>query len=171
MPRFGQHVRQLFHFTDRSNLASIRAHGGLLSWQELVSRGIDVPKPGGNKLSHVLDGQVGLLDFVHLCFRDDHPMAYKAKQDGRLTDPIYLRIHPAILNGQGVLFTDDVSNKSGVTPLSRAQANEVFDFPMLAGFVEFRHDLAIRSRFNRAKKYEALVPKCVPARYILNLNS
>ena len=41
-------------------------------------------------------------------------MEFVARQDGRITDSVYPQIHPDILHIKGVMFTADVSNKSGI---------------------------------------------------------
>jgi len=54
-----------------------------------------------------------LDDFVHLAFLDDHPMLYVAKKQGRVTDPIWLKIQSSILLDEGVRFCAGVSNRAG----------------------------------------------------------
>lgn len=103
-------VTSFYHFTDRKNAASIREHGGLYSLAVLRAMGIEIPAPGGNDWSHDADEMKGLDQYVHLCFRPNHPMEYVACQDGRISDRVYLQIHPDILQIKGVMFTADVSN-------------------------------------------------------------
>lgn len=99
----------LYHFTDRQNLPSIRQHGGLYPMTELLRRGIQVPAPGGNQWSREADSRSGMDRYVHLCFRNNHPMAYLAGQDGRIGQILFLQIHPSVLGLPGVMFTPDVS--------------------------------------------------------------
>ncbi len=87
-------VTSFYHFTDQKNAASIRERGGLYSLAALREMGIEIPAPGGNDWSHDADAMKGLDQYVHLCFRPNHPMEYVARQDGRITDPVYLQIHP-----------------------------------------------------------------------------
>lgn len=58
-------------------------------------------------------------------------MAYLARQDGRVGDTIFLEISPAVLRMPGVMFTPDVSNKSGVTACAIEQAKAMIDFEVL----------------------------------------
>jgi hypothetical protein len=97
-------VPHLYHFTDRRNLPLIRELGGLLPTSELAKRGIKVPAPGGNQWSRDADQMRGMDEYVHLCFRANHPMEYLARQDGRIEDTIFLQIHPKVLQFQGALF-------------------------------------------------------------------
>ncbi|WP_263770058.1 DUF4433 domain-containing protein [Propionivibrio soli] len=151
----------VWHFTDRSNLDLIRQHGGLFSWGELQRRGIVVPKPGGNQWSHDADVTSDVYDFVHLAFVDDHPMQYCAKKDGRLPDPIWIKIDPSIILVDGVRFSIDVSNKAGVCTLVADKAKELIDFEVLFTHTDWR-DPQIKVRRKAALKSEILVPRVVP---------
>jgi hypothetical protein len=161
-------IQRLFHFTDTRNLPLIRRCGGLLSLAALRKKNIDVPAPGGNEWSHDADHLVGLDKYVHLCFRKQHPMEYRAKQDGRIVDPIFLEIAPDVLAIPSVLFTPDVSNKSGVKQYTVEQALKMIDFEVLYKQTDWR-DPAIRTRLNNAEKCEVLVPDLVPLALIRNL--
>jgi hypothetical protein len=95
-------------------------------------------------------------------------MEFVARQDGRLTDPVYLQIHPDILRIQGIMFTADVSNKSGVEVISLAEALGVIDFEVLYTRTDWT-DPDVKRRLRQAEKYELLVPNHVPMKYIRNL--
>jgi hypothetical protein len=161
-------VTSFYHFTDRSNAVSIRELGGLYSLAALREMGVEIPAPGGNDWSHDADACKGLDRYVHLCLRPNHPMEYVARQDGRIPNPIYLQIHPDILRVEGVMFTADVSNKSGVEILSLAEALGVIDFKVLYTRTDW-NDPDVKLRLRQAEKYELLVPNHVPMKYIRNL--
>jgi predicted metalloprotease len=95
-------------------------------------------------------------------------MEYVARQDGRITDSVYLQIHPEILRVEGVMFTVDVSNKSGVEIISLEEALEAIDFQVLYTRTDW-NDPEIQRRLRQAEKYELLVPNHVPIKYIRNL--
>lgn len=61
-------ITSLYHFTDRSNLQSIKQHGALFSWHHCETNSIKIPVPGGNQLSRDLDTRKGLQDFVRVSF-------------------------------------------------------------------------------------------------------
>ena len=88
--KFG--IDSVWHFTDGANFASIQKHGGLLSYAELVRRGVVIPAAGGNDWSHEADAWAGVDEYVHLAFISNHPMLYLAKRDGRITQPYWLKI-------------------------------------------------------------------------------
>jgi hypothetical protein len=163
-----KHITLLYHFTDRRNLQSIREHGGLYPMTKLRKKSIKVVAPGGNEWSQDADGIKGVDAYVHLCFRNNHPMEYLARKEGRIGDTIFLQIHPDVLNWDGVLFTDDVANKSGVETQTIEEAREIIDFEVLYTRTNWS-DPKIQARLQQAEKYEILVPKKIPLEMIRNL--
>lgn len=159
LQRYG--VNGLWHFTDKSNLNLIELHGGLLSWRESQRRGVVVPSPGGNDWSHDADRLNGVSDYVHLAFLADHPMQFIATQDGRIKEPIWLKIDLSVLLEQGVRYSCDVSNKAGVPMLSPEEAKEQIDFEVLFTRTDWK-DPEIQARRRAALKSEVLVPKLIP---------
>jgi ssDNA thymidine ADP-ribosyltransferase, DarT len=111
----------------------------------------------------------GMHEYVHLCFRANHPMEYLARQDGRIEDTIFLQIHPTVLQFQGVLFTSDVSNKSGIIPCSIDEAKDKIDFEVLYTRTDWS-DPTVRQRLSQAEKYEVLVPEMIPLNLIRNVS-
>jgi len=158
----------VWHFTDKSNLDSIREHGGLLSLEELERRGISIPAPGGNDLSHELDSHNGVDSFVHLCFCKSHPMLHIAKEDGRISDPEWLKIDKSIILHPEVRFTADVSNKSGIPVLDHEAAKREIDFEVIYKRTNWS-DPDTQKRRQKGEKSEILVPNIVPIDMILNI--
>lgn len=154
-------VSCFYHFTDIRNLNSIRQHGGLLRLSELRQRQIEIPAPGGNDWSHDADTRIGLDQYVHLCFFSEHPMEYRARQDSRIVESVFLQIDQKILNCEGIIFCPDVSNKSGVPRLTITEACEVMNFSVIYERTDWR-DPKIQERLKQAKKYELLVPMDIP---------
>jgi hypothetical protein len=163
-----QHITMLYHFTDRRNLPLIRQHGGLYPMTELRRRGISVPAVGGNEWSRDADGYSGMDKYVHLCFRSNHPMEFLARQEGRIQDSIFLEIHPSVLQWPGAMFTPDVSNKSGVSTHTIAQAGTMIDFQVLYTRTDWT-DPVIQQRLKQAEKCEILVPMLIPLTHIRNI--
>ena len=156
----------IWHFTDRSNLDSIEEHEGLLSLAEAERRGIRIPKPGGNQLSHELDRSKGLHEYVHLAFVNEHPMLFRAQEDGRIPDPIWVKIKSSILLGEDVRFCSAVCNKSGVDLLTAHEAATEIDFEVLFTYMNWSHP-EINARRQAAIKSEILVPRFIPIDQIL----
>jgi hypothetical protein len=109
----------------------------------------------------------GVSDYVHLAFIDDHPMLFRAKEDGRITKPIWLRIDASIMLHDSVRFTSDVSNKSGVAILQPEETIEEIDWEVLFTRTDWS-DPEIQARRQAARKSEILVPEFVPIEKILD---
>ena len=101
----------LYHFTDYRNLKSIRRHG-LMSWPRLHKKKIP-HYPASNKLSRDLDRQKGLQDYVRLCKSPDHPMAYIAKKEGRISNYAWLRIDLSAVQLALTKYSNENATKNG----------------------------------------------------------
>lgn len=163
-------IDAVWHFTDRSNLESIQKNHGLLSLAELRRRGVEISAPGGNEWSHEADEIKGVHEFVHLSFIDDHPMLFRAKQESRILNPVWIKIDASILLEDGVCFTVDVSNKSGVQMLTPEVARALIDFEVLFTYMDWK-DPDIKARRSAAVKSEILIPTIVPIKKILGVKN
>lgn len=152
--------RTLFHFTDQRNIPSIAQHG-LLSVRQLADCAIHPEAPGGNQWSHDADKRIGMDRYVHLCFFDQHPMEYRAREAGRIAAATFLRVLPAVLDIPGVMFADDVANKAGVIIRPLAEIDAHLDLDVIYTRLDWK-DPAVRERLQQARKYEILVPDHVP---------
>lgn len=151
----------VWHFTDRKNLESIQKHG-LLSLAETQRRGIPIPVPGGNPLSHRLDCKNGLDGYVHLSFTDDHPMLFVAQNyESRILNPVWLKMDLSVLSEKGVLFTPGIANATNMPRLTHEQAAKRLDFEALYAPLDWK-DPEVQKRRNAAKKSGILVPNCIP---------
>lgn len=106
-------IKCLYHFTDRENLKSIIDNGGLYSWADCESRGISIPKPGGSATSRALDKRDGLQQYVRLSFVTQHPMMYLAMNDGRISNPVLLKIDPKVIWQQETKYSDRNATRNG----------------------------------------------------------
>lgn len=156
----------IWHFTDGANLSSIVQHGGLLSYAEIRRRGIVIPAAGGNDWSHEADAWAGVDEYVHLAFIPHHPMLYRAKMDGRITNPYWLKIDLSILDIEGVRVTREVANKSGARLLTQEEATEQIDWEVLFTRTDWS-DAAVRARRQAAEKSQILIPHTIPLKRIL----
>ncbi len=82
-------VKTLFHFTDVTNLASIRANG-LMSASNLLESKIN-SKMNSDELSRHLDKSLGLENFVRLSFNDKNPMMFVALKQERVSDLVFFK--------------------------------------------------------------------------------
>ncbi len=161
----------IWHFTDRLNLESIEEHGGLLPLTVLNDKGIKIPVPGGNEWSQDADKRKGVDKYIHLCFLDNHPMLFGAIQEGRIQDPIWLKIDVSVMLPPEVKFTSEVSNKSGVPILNHSEAVNEIDFEILFTFIDWRGNTEIHERRKAAEKSEILIPDIVPIDKILGFRN
>lgn len=155
----------IWHFTDKSNCESIKA-SGLLSWKNLVTKGMVPAKPGGNKWSHDADELVGVDRYVHLAFSKQHPMLHVAMKDGRIENPVWIRISLDVLDLPGVMFTNDVANKAGVGLFANEDAKSNVDVEAIYKFLDFKVE-GNQERKCAAEKSQILVPDMIAVNYIL----
>ncbi|MGR3914545.1 MAG: DUF4433 domain-containing protein [Gammaproteobacteria bacterium] len=174
--KFG--ISAVWHFTDHSNLESINENG-LLSFVEARNRGINIPIRGGNELSQYLDSTRGLdrfgrgLDrFVHLAFIADHPMLYKARQSGRIQNPIWIKIDSSVILSESVRFCPVVSNSADAYILDAQQVKQALAIDFWALFGNWpRGDRDMLARRDKARKSEILVPNLIPIGKILDIQN
>jgi len=157
-------VHWLYHFTDASNLASIREHGGLWSTVKLIEKGIKF-RSGGNQISLDADKAFGMDKFVHLSFTNNHPMAYLASHDGRIEKLQWLYIENPfdVFELPGVLYCPEVSNKSGATLYDIGHARQTFDYEAI-GYLNWKEGSNYARRV-AVEKCEILVPDHLPLKY------
>ena len=153
-----------YHFTERSNLDNIKKEGGLFSWNFLKKNNIDSIF-GGNELSHQLDGELGLEDYVRLSFCEEHPMKFVAVNEGRIKDPVILEIDIEVAFLKGTLFSDMNATKKehkrggGVEDLKNVKFDVVKD--------NFFNLVDSDKAYYQA---EILVKTKIPIGYIRNIN-
>jgi len=157
-------IQRLYHFTDRSNIASIRRLGGLVSWQEANRRRIAIPRPGGDELSRNLDQRRNLGNYVRLSFHPDQPMKYVAQTSGRVPNPVILQIKTDVIVWKDTLFSD-VNAAAGYANVGGT----------LVDLNRINFSLFQRGQWtDEAEKHqfqaEVLVYRFIPSRFILNLD-
>ena len=157
-------VVYFYHFTDRSNIASIKTQGGLYSWKYCTEHSINIPKAGGDTLSRSLDARYNLGDYVRLSFCSDHPMAYRLQQNGY--DLVLLRIKVDVAWFEGTLFSDmnatDSSHSHGATLVDLERVD-----------ISATQECYVSSTSSSFKKHQAevLVKRFVPIEYIENIDN
>lgn len=157
-------IKYLYHFTDISNLDSIKEMNGLYSWAYCDSNNIPIDTPGGNELSRVLDKRKGTENYVRLSFCKNHPMEYVAKRDGRIKNPIKLLCDTELIYHIGT----KVCNMN-------ATKNEAIISDCLEYFSKINFEIRKQNyiNLNQVQKLEyqseVLVYEHVPIKYILNI--
>jgi hypothetical protein len=118
-----QRIPHLYHFTDVTNLPMIKRFDGLLATTLLRETGEEFCA-GGDEDSLLLDVGCGMDKYVHLCFKNRHPSAWRIKEKRPEANLIYLTIDPALLHQPGVMFTTGVGYANGVRTVTLAEACE-----------------------------------------------
>jgi len=159
----------LYHFTDKSNIPTIRKLGGLFSTALLKEMG-HAFCAGGDEDSLALDTRCGMDKFVHLCLATGHPMAFRLKERKPDADLFYLRIDRAILYQPGIMFATGVGYANNAETVTLAQAIErnLINFKALYAWTDWRDPEAQAIR-RAAELCEILVPNYVAAAFIRNL--
>ena len=155
-----------YHFTDARNLPSIKEHG-LLSTATLRARSIKAVT-GGNQWSLDADRSKGMDAYVHLCFFNEHPMEYLAKQAGRIETSKFLVIEPAVLRTPNSLISIGVANKADMSYGEPNEFIEKIDLKVIYTKTDWK-DKEIQERRRAAKKSEILIPEHIPLNFIRNL--
>ncbi|WP_161978341.1 DarT ssDNA thymidine ADP-ribosyltransferase family protein [Sphingomonas oligophenolica] len=156
-----------YHFTDTRNLALIRASGLLYTRAQKEKERVAIA-PGGNDWSLDADRRSGMDAFVHLCFFDDHPMEWIARQQGRIADSLFLKISPQVLRIPDTLIVDTVSNRADAVPRPAEEMIRNLDLKVIYTRTDWK-DPAVQERLKAAKKCEILVPSHIPINLITNI--
>jgi hypothetical protein len=162
-------IPQLYHFTDVNNIPSIRRLGGILCTALLAQIG-QAFCAGGDETSMALDKQCGMDRFVHLCFTNGHPMAYRVRERKPDTVLMYLAIDRAILYQPGVMFSTGVgyANNAEIVTLAVAVERNLIDYHALYDWTNWA-DAEAQGKRHAAEMREILVPEYVALPFIKNL--
>lgn len=164
-------IAGFYHFTDRSNLKSIKENGGLFSWYYCDLNRIEIPMPGGSLGSRQNDTINGKKDFVRVAFNKEHPMLFIAQKDGRISRPVWLDIDIEVAYFEHTEFSDkNAAAFSSYTPIIGKEAQHLsnirFDILKKAERVKHYNLLDNEKPYNQA---EVLVKTWIPIEYIKNI--
>ncbi len=161
-------VSCLYHFTDRSNLDSIKSHKGLYSWFYCENNNIDIAKPGGNGASRVFDKAKNLENYVRLSFCENHPMAYVVKKEGRISDPVILKCDTEVVLHNNTLFSTCNANKAEAMIGDSLELFKDLHFDI---FRKKYFDVINDGNLKTFYQAEVLVAEHLPLKYILNIDN
>jgi hypothetical protein len=166
-------IANLYHFTDRANINSIKQYEGLYSWSYCDKHNIVIPKPGGSMGSRGNDWTNGKVDYVRVAFTKGHPMCYVAQKDGRISNVVWLEISPEIVFWQNTEFADKnaaafSSYRATIGGTIQHLRNVKFDI-LEKGLRVQHYNLDENEKpYNQA---EVLVKTWIPIDYITNINN
>ena len=98
-------------------------------------------------------------------------MQFLAVQEGRIKDPIWLKIDVSVMLASDVKFTTKVSNDSEAIILNHSKAAKEIDFKILFTYTEWRGSIEVHNKRKAAEKSEILVPGIVPIDKILDFRN
>lgn len=153
-----------YHFTAASNIDSIKHNGGLYSWWSLDQKKLKVPFRGGEGIGYVLDQRYALQDYVRLSFCDDHPMAYKFKQQG--IKLVLLKIDIEVATWNDTLFSDRNATDNSHHHGGRYEDLTKVDFDAVKMHYVRRDDPEFKPH-----QAEVMVKSFMPLKYIKNIDS
>jgi len=158
-------IRFLYHFTDKKNLKSIKKNGGLYSWKYCEKNKIKIKNPGGNSFSRELDVKYSLEKYVRLSFTKNHPMMYIAKNEGRISNPIILKIDPKVIFLKGTRFSNMNAIKTG-----HSQGKSINDFKKIKfKIIKQKNHFNLSDEDKPYYQAEVLVKSFIPLKYIKNI--
>lgn len=156
----------LYHFTDSSNLKSIKENGGLYSWYYCGKNNIEIPMTGNSALGRSLDMEFNLEDYVRLSFIKDHPMKHVAMNEGRINKPYLLKVSIEVCYYENTKF-------SNMNAADRRHTND----DSIEFLQSLRFDLFQQNYFNlnpvekKQHQAEVLVKTWIPLEHITNINA
>ena len=120
----------IWHFTDESNLKSIKEHG-ILSLLMITQNKIHVPCFGADAESHYRDKIKGLDNYVHLSLIKEHPMQHYKVREGLIPNPVWLEIDISVLFDNLSLCCNQIANATSAKCHDIQKLAEVIDMDSL----------------------------------------
>lgn len=156
-------IHTLYHFTERSNLKSIKKYLGLYSWHYCETKKIKIPNPGGNNLSRELDTKKGLQNYVRLSFTKNHPMMFVDPIRSR--DNVILELELDVIFWHNTMFSDKNANRNDAKI-----GTEIDDFKNIRlGYFKEPNHFRLNEDERPYYQAEVLINEHIPIEYIRNL--
>ena len=160
----GHGIRCFYHFTDVRNLENIRKYGGLISWSSCETHDVEIPSAGGSDFSRRLDMRYNLHDYVRLSFCDDHPMAYRLKQEGKTL--VLLKIRIDVAEWEGTLFSNINATDGG-----HSHGGTLSDLQKIRWSAVKRNYVSREDEDFKYHQAEILAKTAIPKEFIVNLDN
>ena len=160
----GHGIRCFYHFTDVRNLENIRKYGGLISWSSCETHDVEIPSAGGSDFSRRLDMRNNLEDYVRLSFCNDHPMAYRLKQEGKTL--VLLKIRIDVAEWEGTLFSN-----INATDVGHSHGGSLSDLQKIRWAAVKRNYVSREDEDFKYHQAEILVKTAIPKEFIVNLDN
>ena len=151
-------IKYLYHFTDSVNLPSIQ-QSGLMCASQLLSSSIPA-RLNSDESSRKLDQTSGLGNFVRLSFCEKNPMMFISKKEGRISNPVILRIKLEVVSRPGVIFSDCNATRRDV---NLSESPDIVRFEI----VKAKSCFAIPELLRHFFQAEVLIPSPLPPHLIV----
>ncbi|MCB0780067.1 MAG: DUF4433 domain-containing protein [Flavobacteriales bacterium] len=164
---FIEHLRKngidrLYHFTDESNIESIKEKGGIFSNRFLFEQNVS-PTYASSEMSRIIDLARGYDDYVRLSFLDNHPMMWQAAKE-RGIKPAIIEVSTQIIEYADTLFTIENAARSGVNIEGTIEQVRRIRFDCISEIPSTLDD-------RRYRQAEVLVRRAIPLKYILGIRT
>lgn len=157
-------VTCFYHFTDVSNLMSIKKLGGLYSWYYCEQNNISIPDAGGDYQSRGLDQRQGLEDYVRLSFCSDHPMAWRKQQEGSTLVLLKIKIDVAA-------FKDTQFSNVNAAANDNRHGKSLEDLHRVNIAATQQRYVSRENPIFHEHQAECMVKTFIPIEYITNINN
>ncbi|MCC7454968.1 MAG: DUF4433 domain-containing protein [Crocinitomix sp.] len=158
-------IEYLYHFTDITNIDSIKQAQGLYSWAFSDLHKIAILRPGGDELSRNLDKRKGVENYVRLSFCKNHPMEYVAKKEGRIKNSVKLLCDTELIYHVGTKYCNMNATKNEAIISDNIEYFQNINFGVCK-----RNYLDLTPIEKSQYQSEVLAYEHVPMKYIHNLN-
>lgn len=156
-------INTLYHFTDKSNLKSIKRHGALYSWHYCLINNIKIPVPGGNQLSRDLDTAKEIQNYVRASFTRSHPMMHVPQS--RAQNCVILEIEPEVIYWNNSKYANKNAVRNDVHIGSTLNDFRQIKFKI----VKLRNHFGLNETDKPYYQGEILILEKIPAEFIRNI--
>lgn len=161
-----KNISCLYHFTDKSNIESIKKFG-ILSLKEVKEKNVS-PIFSSTEKSRIADTEMGLDDYVRLSFVKYHPMMYTS-MTAKGIHPQVIEINPLIALMPNVYFSDRNALKKGANIGGGASDLLKIDFEVVLGTTAYYNLPTVEKK--TSYQAEILVKHRIGPEMILNYES
>lgn len=159
-------ISTIYHFTDISNIQSIRRHGALYSWHYCLKNNIEIPVPGGTELSRSLDTRYGVQNYVRTSFTRSHPMMFVSQKNGKIKNPVILEIDPEVIYWKNSKYANKNATRNDVNIGSNLEDFKNIRFPI----VKLKDHFDLSEEDKPFYQAEILTLEKIPVEFIRNIN-
>ena len=111
-----------------------------------------------------LDEHKGLADYARLSFCPEHPMMFAAKYEGRIVNPVIIKVRTEVCELPGTLFSDVNATANGVMIRGGIEGLQLIDFNVVTQNYSASFSDDVKAKYQA----EVLVKHKIPLEYFVN---